>query len=292
MRVTGWHTVLASLVCVVAVSPYRDRRRTADRSRSPSRRAGPAGGPRHGGDRLRAEARRGGQRTAHGRHRAAPGGVRAAAVPARLRTARQPPGWHRHSVRPVSRSPCARMRRATGMSRCRGRSAPEMTVPRVSPSRRPGPVRAPHRVRVRAPSLSRRRQGAVCLTSANPTPESTAGCAAVLVDGRSSASGWPVVSRLRGTWTVPVFAVSPGETAPLRAKLAAGGRAPTCRSPSRRSRAIPPLTRSSRHCPGATVRSTCCSAPMATRIPAAPAPTTTPQASPSSSRSPERWRRP
>ena len=66
--------------------------------------------------------------------------------------------------------------------------------------------------------------GAVCLTSANPTPESTAGCAAVLVDGRTSASGWPVVSRLRGTWTVPVFSVSPGETAPLRAKLAAGGR--------------------------------------------------------------------
>ncbi len=66
--------------------------------------------------------------------------------------------------------------------------------------------------------------GAVCLTSANPTPESTAGCAAVLVDGRTSASGWPVVSRLRGTWTVPVFAVSPREAAPLRAKLAAGGR--------------------------------------------------------------------
>lgn len=66
--------------------------------------------------------------------------------------------------------------------------------------------------------------GAVCLTSANPTPESTAGCAAVLIDGRTSASGWPVVSRLRGTWTVPVFAVSPAETAPLRAKLAAGGR--------------------------------------------------------------------
>jgi hypothetical protein len=66
--------------------------------------------------------------------------------------------------------------------------------------------------------------GAVCLTSANPTPESTAGCAAVLVDGRASASGWPVVSRLRGTWTVPVFAVSPQETAPLRETLAAGGK--------------------------------------------------------------------
>jgi hypothetical protein len=33
-----------------------------------------------------------------------------------------------------------------------------------------------------------------------------------------------VVNRLRGTWTVPVFAVSPNETAPLREKLAAGGR--------------------------------------------------------------------
>jgi len=66
--------------------------------------------------------------------------------------------------------------------------------------------------------------GAVCLTSANPTPESTAGCAAVLVDGRASASGWPVVSRLRGTWAVPVFAVSPKETAPLRERLAAGGK--------------------------------------------------------------------
>jgi hypothetical protein len=66
--------------------------------------------------------------------------------------------------------------------------------------------------------------GAVCLTSANPTPDATAGCAAVLVDGRASASGWPVVNRLRGTWTVPVFAVSPKETAPLRQKLAAGGR--------------------------------------------------------------------
>jgi hypothetical protein len=66
--------------------------------------------------------------------------------------------------------------------------------------------------------------GAVCLTAANPTPESTAGCTAVLVDGRASASGWPVVNRLRGTWTIPVFAVSPKETAPLRERLAAGGK--------------------------------------------------------------------
>jgi hypothetical protein len=47
----------------------------------------------------------------------------------------------------------------------------------------------------------------------------------VLFDGRVSASGWPGVSRLRGTWAVPVFAVAPKETAPLRAKLAAGGSA-------------------------------------------------------------------
>lgn len=66
-------------------------------------------------------------------------------------------------------------------------------------------------------------QGAVCLTSSSPTPESTAGCAAVLVDGRASTSGWPVVNRLRGTWAIPVFVVSPTETAPLRETLAAGG---------------------------------------------------------------------
>jgi len=64
--------------------------------------------------------------------------------------------------------------------------------------------------------------GAVCLTSSNPTPESTTGCAAVLFDGRASASGWPGINRLRGTWTVPVFAVSPDDTAPLRQQVAAG----------------------------------------------------------------------
>jgi hypothetical protein len=64
--------------------------------------------------------------------------------------------------------------------------------------------------------------GAVCLTATNPTPESTTGCAAVLFDGRASASGWPGVGRLRGTWTMPVFAVSPRETTPLRERLAAG----------------------------------------------------------------------
>ena len=64
--------------------------------------------------------------------------------------------------------------------------------------------------------------GAVCLVAKNPTPETTAGCAAVLFDGRASASGWPGVGRLRGTWTIPVFAVSPKESAPLREKVTAG----------------------------------------------------------------------
>ncbi len=64
--------------------------------------------------------------------------------------------------------------------------------------------------------------GAVCLTSKNPTPETTAGCVAVLFDGRATPSGWPGIGRARGTWTIPMFLVSPRETAPLREKLAAG----------------------------------------------------------------------
>ena len=64
--------------------------------------------------------------------------------------------------------------------------------------------------------------GAVCLSSTNPTPESATGCAAVLFDGRASASGWPGIGRLRGTWTIPVFNLSPKESAPLRERLAAG----------------------------------------------------------------------
>ncbi len=64
--------------------------------------------------------------------------------------------------------------------------------------------------------------GAVCLTSRNPTPETTAGCVAVLFDGRASASGWPGIGRLRGTWTIPVFAISPREANPLRERLSAG----------------------------------------------------------------------
>jgi hypothetical protein len=66
--------------------------------------------------------------------------------------------------------------------------------------------------------------GAVCLVGKNPTPETTAGCAAVLFDGRASASGWPGVGRLRGAFTVPVFVVSPKEVAPIREKVAAGGK--------------------------------------------------------------------
>ena len=64
--------------------------------------------------------------------------------------------------------------------------------------------------------------GAVCLTSGSLTPETTAGCAAVMFDGRSTSSGWPGVGRLRGTWTIPVFALSPREATPLRERLAAG----------------------------------------------------------------------
>jgi hypothetical protein len=64
--------------------------------------------------------------------------------------------------------------------------------------------------------------GAVCLTAKNPTPESTGGCIAVLFDGRAAASGWPGVNRLRGTWTIPVFVLSPREAGPLRDKVAAG----------------------------------------------------------------------
>jgi hypothetical protein len=44
----------------------------------------------------------------------------------------------------------------------------------------------------------------------------------VLFDGRASSSGWPGVGRLRGTWTIPVFGLSPREAGPLRDRLAAG----------------------------------------------------------------------
>jgi hypothetical protein len=64
--------------------------------------------------------------------------------------------------------------------------------------------------------------GAVCLVSKNPTPETTGGCVAVLFEGRPSASGWPSPNRLRGTWTIPVFVLSPREAGPLREKVTSG----------------------------------------------------------------------
>ena len=64
--------------------------------------------------------------------------------------------------------------------------------------------------------------GAICLVSRNPTPETTTGCVAVLFDGRVSSSGWPNIGRSRGTWTIPVFAMSPREANPLRERVAAG----------------------------------------------------------------------
>jgi len=64
--------------------------------------------------------------------------------------------------------------------------------------------------------------GAVCLASTSPTPESTAGCLAVLLEGRATASGWPVISRVRGAWTIPIFVMAPKEAAALRDRLSAG----------------------------------------------------------------------
>jgi len=64
--------------------------------------------------------------------------------------------------------------------------------------------------------------GAVCLISTGPIPDTTAGCAAVLFDGGESVSGWPSVGGISGTWTIPVFAISPREANPLRKRLADG----------------------------------------------------------------------
>lgn len=65
--------------------------------------------------------------------------------------------------------------------------------------------------------------GAVCLASGRRlTPEAAEGCIAVLYDGRTSKSGWPMLGRMRGKWTIPVFAVSSREIDPLRKRLAAG----------------------------------------------------------------------
>lgn len=64
--------------------------------------------------------------------------------------------------------------------------------------------------------------GAVCLLSSQPTPDTTTGCVAVIFEGRASSSGWPIAPRMRGTWTIPVFAVSAKEAAPLRERVTAG----------------------------------------------------------------------
>jgi hypothetical protein len=62
--------------------------------------------------------------------------------------------------------------------------------------------------------------GLVCLTSERPRPDATAGCLAVLSDGRAGASGWPQVGGLRGEWTIPVFGISTEEGEMLRALVA------------------------------------------------------------------------
>ncbi len=59
--------------------------------------------------------------------------------------------------------------------------------------------------------------GLVCLTSDRPRPGATAGCLAVLNDGRTGTSGWPQVGGLRGEWTIPVFGISKEEGEMLRA---------------------------------------------------------------------------
>lgn len=62
-------------------------------------------------------------------------------------------------------------------------------------------------------------EGAVWLTSGNPSAEDAAGCLAVLHEGRSSPSGWPTPGRLRGEWNVPVFRIASEEADALRARL-------------------------------------------------------------------------
>lgn len=64
--------------------------------------------------------------------------------------------------------------------------------------------------------------GAVCLIERIQSPESVAGCVAVLFDRRVTASGWPPAVRLRGAWAAPVFGISVAEGATLRGRLAAG----------------------------------------------------------------------
>ncbi len=62
-------------------------------------------------------------------------------------------------------------------------------------------------------------EGAVWLTSENPSPEDAAGTLAVLHEARPSPSGWPTPGRFRGELSTPVFRIAPEEATALRAGL-------------------------------------------------------------------------
>jgi hypothetical protein len=62
-------------------------------------------------------------------------------------------------------------------------------------------------------------EGAVWLTSENPSPEDAAGTLAVLHEARPSPSGWPTPRRLRGEWSTPVFRIAREEATALRTRL-------------------------------------------------------------------------
>ncbi|MCG6956940.1 MAG: M28 family peptidase [Gemmatimonadetes bacterium] len=65
--------------------------------------------------------------------------------------------------------------------------------------------------------------GVVWITDSNPRPEQMEGCAAVLLDGRITASGWPGISRMRGgSWPIPVFNIGTQDSEALRARLGQG----------------------------------------------------------------------
>ncbi|MFC1545691.1 M28 family peptidase [Gemmatimonadota bacterium] len=64
-------------------------------------------------------------------------------------------------------------------------------------------------------------EGAVWLTSDNPSAEDAAGCLAVLHETRASPSGWPTPGRMRGEWSTPVFRIAAEEAEALRGTLEA-----------------------------------------------------------------------